>query len=110
MKIEKNTEIVLKELKYSLAKEYGENINSVILFGSRAKGLGNDNSDYDIVVVLKNDYDWKYEKQLSKTVYKFELEKGILTDIHLISVNQINNTLKGKDPLFVNAIKNGIYA
>lgn len=110
MKVKKNTEIILKELKKSLAEGFGDNINSVILFGSRAKGIADENSDYDIVVILKNDYDWKYEKQLSKTIYKFELEKGVLTDIHLISINQMNNTLKGKDPLFVNAIKNGVYA
>ncbi len=110
MNVDKNTRIILKELKDSLIQGFGENINSVILFGSRSTGLANENSDYDIVVILKNDYDRTYEKQLIKTVYQFELEKDVLTDIHLISVNQMNNTLKGKDPLFVNAIKNGIHA
>jgi predicted nucleotidyltransferase len=110
MNVDNNTRIILKELKDSLIQGFGENINSVILFGSRSTGLANENSDYDIVVILKNDYDRTYEKQLIKTVYQFELEKDVLTDIHLISVNQMNNTLKGKDPLFVNAIKNGIHA
>jgi len=101
---------LINELKKVLLNEYGKLIHSVILFGSRAKGKASKESDYDIIVILNHDYDWKLEKQLSKSFYQFELDKGIFTAPHFISVNQLNNTLKGKDPLYENAIKNGIYA
>jgi predicted nucleotidyltransferase len=109
MKSEKTSYYILDDLKKSLKKEFGENIESIVLFGSRAKENATENSDYDIVIVLNNDYDWNYEKQISKIVYKFELDKNIFTDVHLISLNQLNNTIKGKDPLFYNALKSGIY-
>lgn len=110
MAIEKTSLSIIKDLKYTLTKDFGENIHSVILFGSRSEGSANITSDYDIIVILRKDYDWKFEKKLSKTVYQFEMDTGIFADFHLISVNQMNNTLKGKDPLFANAIRNGVYA
>lgn len=110
MAIEKTSLSIIKDLKLTLTKDFGENIHSVILFGSRAEGSANITSDYDIIVILRKDYDWKFEKKLSKTIYQFEMDTGIFADFHLISVDQMNNTLKGKDPLFVNAIRNGVYA
>ncbi len=103
-----NTQVINK-LKETLILQFGEIINDVVLFGSRANGKSTEQSDYDVIIVLKNDYDWTFEKEISKTIYKFELKYGIFTDVHLISESQIKNTLRGKDPLFVNALSNGIY-
>jgi len=100
---------LLLDLKKSFKNELGENIQSLVLFGSQANNNATQNSDYDLILVLKEDYDWNYEKQISKIVYKFELEQNIFTDIHLISLNQLKNTIKGKDPLFYNALNSGIY-
>lgn len=34
----------------------------------------------------------------------------VLFDIHLLSLNEKHNSLRGKEPLIVNAIERGIYA
>jgi uncharacterized protein len=43
---------ILSELKNHLIKNYGDNIQDVVLFGSQAKGDSNQFSDYDVLVVL----------------------------------------------------------
>ncbi|OFX35114.1 MAG: hypothetical protein COS14_03685 [Bacteroidetes bacterium CG02_land_8_20_14_3_00_31_25] len=104
-----NKIVILKEIKEQMKKILGENIQDVILFGSYVNGNAHKYSDYDILVVLKNDYDWKLEKEISEICYSIDLKYDIFTDTHLISQNQIKNSIKGKDPLFINALKNGYY-
>lgn len=100
---------IAKELKKSLTTQFGSNIKDVILFGSRANGTASASSDYDILVILKNDYDWKYKNNIVSVVYNLELQQNIMIDIHLLSTNEINS-LKGLQPIFFNALNNGLYA
>ncbi len=46
-------EPVLRRLKAELARLYGPRLERVILFGSRARGDAQPDSDWDIAVVLK---------------------------------------------------------
>jgi predicted nucleotidyltransferase len=52
---------IVTELKASLVDKFSENINKVILFGSRVEGNADEYSDYDILIILRNDYDWRYK-------------------------------------------------
>ena len=110
MKIKKHTEKIIKDLKKSLITEFGDNINSVILFGSQAQGKANEFSDYDFLIILKNQYDWKLKNKISDICYEIDLKYDILTDIHVISDYELNDTLRGCQTIFRNALKNGIYA
>lgn len=102
---------VIKELKSLLRFEFGENINELILFGSRMKkNYIKGSSDYDILIILKNDYDWQYKNRIISVVYSMELKYDIFIDIKVISLNELKNGLKGKQPLFLDAIKEGLYA
>jgi predicted nucleotidyltransferase len=93
-----------------LIANFGDNIKEVILFGSRAKGSVCGYSDYDVLVILKQDYDWHYRNEILSVVYKLELEKDILIDIHILSTNELSNSLRGSQPVFINALNHGLYA
>jgi len=105
----KNINIV-KELKKILIEHFDNNIKDVILFGSRATGSASKYSDYDVLVILKQDYDWHYRNEILRVVYKLELKKDIMIDIHLLSTNEVSNTLRGSQPVFINALNTGLYA
>jgi predicted nucleotidyltransferase len=45
---------ILKRFKAALDEIYGDQIERVVLFGSRARGDARDDSDYDVAVFLKS--------------------------------------------------------
>jgi uncharacterized protein len=100
---------ILKELKSCLQKGYKDSVKDIILFGSQAYGNPNENSDYDILIVLEKDYNARDENQIFDLCYDINLKYNIIIDAHLISERQLN-TIKGKQPIFTKAIKSGIYA
>ena len=102
----KQTEI-LKDLKKILQDHFGVEIQNVILFGSQAQKNPPVNSDYDILVIVKNDFDWKFENKILETCYEIDLKYDIVTDIKLISENQLNS-IRGKQPFIQSAIEMGI--
>jgi uncharacterized protein len=101
--------IILKELKNYLQKGYQDSVKDIILFGSQAYGNPTEISDYDVLIVLKNDYTARDENQIYDLCYDINLKYNIIIDAHLISERQLN-TIKGKQPIFTKAIKSGIYA
>lgn len=46
--------VVLRKFRAALNALYGARIERVVLYGSRARGDAQDDSDYDIAVFLKN--------------------------------------------------------
>jgi len=102
--------IVPDKIRLKLLRKFGNGIKEVILFGSRTKGVSHNDSDYDILVVLnKKKYDWKYKHQILEVIYEIELENNIYIDLHILSEHELNNTLRGTQPIFKNALQNGIY-
>ncbi|MBW8048759.1 MAG: nucleotidyltransferase domain-containing protein [Cytophagales bacterium] len=98
---------IIKELKELLIKYFPGEIAQVILFGSQVNGDAREYSDYDVLIVVNRNYDWRYERKILRVVYKNDLKYHILTDFTLISNKELN-TLKGKQPVVLEAFENGI--
>ena len=106
--MERNSEII-KQLKTHLIKNYGSNIKDVILFGSHAKGNPNEFSDYDILILLKREYSGKDENHILDLCYYIDIKYNVLLDVHILSQNELKK-IRGRQAVFVNALKSGIYA
>ena|ERR1035437_6129753 len=100
---------IIKDLKEYLQKGYNNSVKDVILFGSQIYGGSNDSSDYDILIVLLNDYKARDENLIYDLCYDIDLKYNILIDAHLISQRELSS-LRGKQPIFTKAIKTGLYA
>jgi predicted nucleotidyltransferase len=73
------TDPILVRFRAELSKAYGERIERVVLFGSRARGDARPDSDYDVAVFLGDIGDFGAEaKRLA------ELETDILYDTGVV--------------------------
>jgi uncharacterized protein len=100
---------ILIDLKNHLVTNYGHSVKDVFLFGSQARGDSKEYSDYDILIVLDNEYSGKDENKILDLCYDIDLKYNILIDVHIIS-NEELTSIRGRQTVFVNAIKSGIRA
>jgi predicted nucleotidyltransferase len=100
---------LLHNLKKHLQEGYHDPIQDVILFGSQAKGTSDENSDYDILIVLGNDYTIRDENTIYDLCYDMDLKYNIIIDAHLITTRDLCS-IRGKQPIITTALKTGIYA
>jgi uncharacterized protein len=100
---------ILKDLKDNLLIQYQDSLKNVILFGSQAKGIAHSDSDYDVLILLDTDYSGKDENKILDICYDIDLKYNIIIDAHLLSLKELTS-IRGKQPIFVNAINSGIYA
>ena len=97
----------LKELKTILNVNFPDQIDRVILFGSRVAGRAAKYSDYDILIITKDDFDWRFKNKIFDVTWEIDYKYDLLTDIKLISTNELK-TIKGKLPYIQQALEQGI--
>ena len=78
----------------------------MLLFGSQARGNSQKFSDYDVLIVLDNDYSGKDENSILDLCYDINLKFDILLDVHIISVKELNS-VRGRQPVFQKSNKIG---
>jgi len=101
--------IIIRDLKNHLSQHFRDEIIQVILFGSQAINQENPESDYDVLVILKSKPDWRVKERIIDLCYDIDLKYDIFIDVHLLSEDELME-LRGKQPVFLNAIQNGIRA
>jgi predicted nucleotidyltransferase len=73
---------VLQRIRAALKQMYGERIERVVLYGSRARGDSNKESDYDIAVFLEDMDDfWGEARRLSAIHIEMLREDGLFIDV-----------------------------
>ncbi|MCD4745188.1 MAG: nucleotidyltransferase domain-containing protein [Bacteroidales bacterium] len=105
-----NNKLIIKELKDLLIENFRNTISDVVLFGSQHKGTATKDSDVDVIIVLKKEYDWKMKRKINDLCYEIDLKYDIFLDTQIISLNELKNSIRGKHPIFFNALKEGYYA
>lgn len=77
----KNADPILARFRAALDEMYGDRIDRVLLFGSRARGEAGPDSDYDVAVFLKSVPDrWKELHRLADLRVRFLDDTGAFFD------------------------------
>lgn len=82
-------------------------IKEMMLFGSRAKLIPAQDSDFDICIITR-EKDMKKETELENTCEKIEKNFDVNFQLHFFTENEWSEGRKKKDPLIEEIIKDGV--
>lgn len=97
----------LTEMSEALSEIYGDKLDSVILYGSYARGEQEPESDVDVAVILKTGGTEKMNKAMIDVVVDFELDLEVTLSVVPIEYENYM-TWKRVLPYYLNMEKEGI--
>lgn len=97
--------LALRELKEKIANKY--ELIWMKLIGSKARGDSNEESDVDIVIVLKN-ICWEVEKDIYDICFYLDLEYDLVISPIIYSEEEIKSRLTQITPFYQRVETEGI--
>ncbi|MBW1716300.1 MAG: nucleotidyltransferase domain-containing protein [Deltaproteobacteria bacterium] len=80
----------------------------IILYGSRARGDANPESDYDLLILTDGEATLKREDSFRRKLFPIELETGAVLTVSLVSRKDWNSALYGAMPFHQNVVRDGV--
>lgn len=102
-----NSKKIAKELRDNLDSLYPGLIKKLILFGSNSTGGAKDDSDIDILIVLKQNHDGIVKERIYEECSNLNLNHNVWIDINILSEEELDS-LRGHQPFIQNALSGGI--
>lgn len=82
---------ILKEIRHELAQQLGERLESVYLYGSRARGDARVDSDIDLLIVIRGEFDYfELLEMTSYLIWRYSLENNVVISRAFISNEQFH--------------------
>ncbi len=102
-KLNRQEKYLLEKIKQVISAKY--NLYKIYYHGSRVKGNANEYSDYDVLIILKDDVDWKIKDKIYDLLYDIELENDVIIDTQIYNQKEITSG-KYRISLFVQDVMN----
>jgi len=102
----KTLETPLEQLKRKAQEIYGPRFRRMILYGSYARGEAREDSDIDVLLVLKNVSDPLTERErLSEVLWQLALEHTLVLSVLPVDEQAFETR---QTPLFLNVKREGV--
>jgi len=99
---------ILKEFREKIQSIYGDRLKDLILYGSWARGQATDDSDIDVVVVLKGKIKAGEEiDRMIDAITDLNLKHNILLSVYPVSEQDYANL---QSPILMNIRREGLAA
>lgn len=85
----------------------GRRIQNVILFGSRARGDANADSDLDVLVIIDR-YDSQTDHLVTKTAARVSLEYDTLLNTHIVTADRWGEMRRWAATLWLEVQRDGV--
>lgn len=95
----------IKDLKKALEKEFS--VADIVLFGSKAKGQSDKESDIDILIVL-NMLTWPVEKKVYELCFDIGLKYDCVFSPAVVSNSEIKSPIAKIIPFYKNIKREGV--
>ena len=97
---------ILLRLRRELTRDLGDQLVSVILYGSQARGQARSDSDIDVLVVVRDDSDdGELTRRTSATVSALSLECDVVISRAFVSSERFE---RERSPLLLNVRREGV--
>lgn len=97
---------ILNQLQRLVSREF--QIHKLYFYGSRVRGKAKRTSDYDVLIITKDDLTWRQKRRISDLTLGVDLEFDIITDIKIYSKNDVENSILGQTPFMQNVFREGL--
>ena len=96
----KTIDMVIKEFKSRTKRLYGNKLKNIILYGSWARNEANENSDIDLLVIIKKDIRPGEEiDRMIDIITEINLKHNVLISVYPVSEKNYSTL---KSPLLLN--------
>ncbi|OGP61276.1 MAG: hypothetical protein A2V67_14750 [Deltaproteobacteria bacterium RBG_13_61_14] len=99
------SENISREFAQRLREQLGDRIEQVILYGSRARGEAEADSDFDFLVVV-DQFSEVLEGRVLDLAYEMLDQYGVIVSAIVVSSDNFEN--RRWEPLYINARREGI--
>ena len=97
---------ILKKLKAELVRIYGEQIDSIVLYGSQARGDAREDSDIDVLLILKDEFNYlEMLRRSDDQVVSLSLENDVVISRAFVSKKEYEEKLS---PFLINIRREGV--
>ena len=106
LKLKKNEEAAIKEATQILKERFS--VKEVILFGSKARGDSDRESDIDLLLLTTNPLDWKERHGIVDALFEMEMKYDVVISIIVNTHHDWNDGICTVLPIYEEINREGV--